>query len=244
MAPVRAIAFDVDCTLIDFVRFKRIASEEAARAMVDAGLDMPHREAERRLEQAYYAHGIDGNTAFTTFLEKEFGKADPRILAAGIQGYLRAKHATLAPYPRTIPTLLGLIRRGYVLGIITDAPREKALQRLAATNLFHFFDAVVTADDNLVGKHTTLPFQQLAKRLGVPLEAMAMVGDNPDRDVRPAREAKMTTVFAAYGALDRPQGGKDGSMADHRIEAIEELLGLFPGPAAAPGAIGGTGRAG
>lgn len=229
MRTVTAIAFDVDCTLIDFVRFKRVASEEAARAMCDAGLPMPWREAEKRLEAVYYEHGIDSNHAFTRFLEQEFGRADPRILAAGIQGYLRAKQATLAPYPRTIPTLLTLIRRGYKLGIITDAPREKALQRLAATNLFHFFEAVITADDNISGKHTTLPFQQLAKKLGVRVEDMAMVGDNPDRDIAPARELKMPTVFAAYGAVERPQGGRDGSAADHTIGAIEELAGLFPG---------------
>lgn len=234
MRPVRAIAFDVDCTLIDFVRFKRIASEEAARAMVDAGMPMSLRDAMRHLEKAYYQHGIDGDTAFTRFLEREFGRAEPHVLAAGIQGYLRAKHALLAPYPRTFPTLIELVRRGYRLGIITDAPREKALQRLAATNLVHFFDAVVTVDDNLGGKVNALPFQQLAKRLGARLDAMAMVGDNPDRDILPAKDATMATVYARYGAADRPQGGKDGRAADAQIDAIEELLGLFPGVSAGP----------
>lgn len=236
----KAVLFDLDSTLVDFLRIKEMACEEAALAMVDAGLPMEAGEAKRLLLKTYFDVGIESDGAFEEFLRRRLGRVDPRVLAAGIQAYLRAKYGHLAPYPRTVPTLLALGRAGCRVGVVTDASREKALQRLAATGLLHFFDEVVTLDDCLNGKGDDAPFLLLARRLGVRPEECAMVGDNPSRDVRPANRLGMTTVLAAYGLQDRLWSGEIADRPDHRIRSIEELprvLGLVPAEPVTPDAI-------
>ena len=37
---IKAVIFDLDNTLIDFMKFKRISCEAAINAMIDAGLDV------------------------------------------------------------------------------------------------------------------------------------------------------------------------------------------------------------
>ena len=46
------------------------------------------------------------------------------------------------------PTLK-IKRKGLKLGIVTDAPRNKAWQRLVITNLENEFDFVITHDDTM-----------------------------------------------------------------------------------------------
>ena len=50
---IRAVIFDLDNTLIDFVRMKDEAIRAAADAMVDAGLEMSGEEAVEGIEEIY-----------------------------------------------------------------------------------------------------------------------------------------------------------------------------------------------
>lgn len=224
LTPKKAIAFDLDSTLVDFMRIKELACEEAALAMVDAGLDMEPAEAKRLVLETYFDVGIESDRAFAIFLERRLGRADPQILAAGVQAYLRAKYGHLAPYPRVVPTLLALKRQGFVLGVITDAERFKAMSRLAATGLLHYFDIVITHDDTLNGKGDDMPFLRFAKAAGARTIECVMVGDNPGRDIRPANRLGMTTVLAAYGEQADFRSTAREDQPDYRIHRFEELV--------------------
>ena len=46
--PIRAVLFDLDNTLIDFMTMKRKSCEAAVDAMISAGLRMPKRRASTR----------------------------------------------------------------------------------------------------------------------------------------------------------------------------------------------------
>ncbi|MBI4393616.1 MAG: HAD-IA family hydrolase [Euryarchaeota archaeon] len=222
-----AVAFDLDATLIDFVRFKRVSSEEAARAMVDAGLPMAVEEAEQKLIDTYYEVGIDSDTAFNEFLQRAMGRVDERILAAGIEGYLRTKRALVAPYPGTGKTLLELIKKGLRLAIITDAPGLKARQRLYSMGLADYFDTVITMTEFPTGKADEKPFLHLAEKFGVKPGEVAMVGDNPPRDVTPAKKAGLKTVLAEYGYRTWKTPPKLEVEPDARILDIKELPGVL-----------------
>jgi len=219
-----AVAFDLDGTLADFVRFKRIATDQAALAMVDAGLAMPPALAMERLWEAYRAAGLDGDQGFDRFLQDTVGHAEPRLLAAAIQAYLRAKDAALEPYPRTTDTLVALVRRGLRLAVITDAERRKALQRLAALRLLPFFDNIITLDDTLSGKADDQPYRMLLRQLDLPPRSVLMVGDNPARDVRPARTAGLWTALARYGAQPQYLTALPEDRPDFTLERIEDLV--------------------
>jgi putative hydrolase of the HAD superfamily len=226
---IQAVAFDLDSTLTDFLRFKRLATESAALAMVDAGLDMSPDLAMQRLWEVYRAAGLDGDVAFDRFLRETVGRVDAHVHAAGLGAYLRTKDTHLEPYPRTLETLVDLTRRGLRLAVITDAERPKAHHRLSRLRIAPFFEVVITLDDTLRGKGDTQPFRMLARLLQLSPRDILMVGDNPLRDVRPAKEAGYRTALAEYGAQPHYASIFAEDTPDFRLRRIDDLVRVVDG---------------
>ncbi|HBB67067.1 MAG TPA: hypothetical protein DCZ93_07170, partial [Elusimicrobia bacterium] len=88
---IKAVIFDIDNTLMDFMRMKRAAVDAAVDAMLDAGLSMKKEKMYESIFETYWKDGIEDQNIFDKVLVKEFGAVDYRILAAGIIGYKRAK---------------------------------------------------------------------------------------------------------------------------------------------------------
>ncbi|MBU4246014.1 MAG: TIGR02253 family HAD-type hydrolase [Nanoarchaeota archaeon] len=220
---IRAILFDLDQTLIDFITMKKKASKKAAQAMVKAGLKIGIKTAGKELFDFYLKNGIDGNTAFQEFIKKHNGEMNDRILAAALNAYLDAKRHYIKPYPDVIPTLKKLKKKGIKLAIVTDAPRLKAYMRLDSMGITEFFDVVVGFEDTGEQKPSSLPFKRALKELNVKPEEALMVGDWPDKDVLGAQKAGMKACWASYGAA-RPN---PKIKADYEIKAFRELLDLL-----------------
>jgi HAD superfamily hydrolase (TIGR02253 family) len=216
---VKAVLFDLDQTLIDFLGMKKKASKKAADAMIKAGLRLDKRTAGKKLFEFYLKHGIDSDTAFTKFIKKIQGKLDYKILAAGINAYLSAK--LIGPYPNVKPVLKKLKRRKIKLGIITDAPALKAWKRLNAMGLDDLFDTVIAFEDTGRKKPHKLPFRLALKKLNLKPEEVLFVGDWPEKDIKGARNAGMKTVFARYG-------GRKSCLAkcpaDYTIDDIKTII--------------------
>lgn len=224
MKKIKAVVFDLDNTLVDFVRMKRMASQAAISAMIDSGLEADEKEAEDLLWKLFTEHGIENQTIFSYFLKTITGKEDSKILAAGIVGYRKVKEAFVEPYPKVIPTLIELLRKGYKLGVISDAPRLQVMTRLAGMKMQHFFDEILTIDDIEGGKRTGLPFQKIMARFDCSPEEVMMVGDSMERDIIPAKNLGMVTVLAKYGESWQENVREK---PDYEIKAFSEILGLL-----------------
>jgi putative hydrolase of the HAD superfamily len=219
---IRAIVFDLDNTLTDFMRMKEAAIEAAIDGMLDAGLRMDRDEVRRRVQAIYAERGLEFQQVFDELLERELGEVDPKILASGIVAYRRARASELVLYPHAQMTLLELAKRGIRLGVVSDAPRFQVWLRLCSLGLQHLFDAVVTFDDTGERKPAAAPFREVLRRLDVPAADSLMIGDWAERDVVGAKSLGMTTVFARYGdTFDTQESG-----ADHDVNDIHELVGI------------------
>ena len=217
---IKALTFDLDNTLIDFMKMKREASDAAAKAMVKAGLNQPLKKCKEELFN-YYLKDIEGDKVFQRFLKARNCYSD-KILAAGINAYLKAKETNLKPYPKVKQTLLKLKKRGIKLAIVTDAPRLKAYQRLDAMKLANLFDVVIGYEDTGKVKPSKTPFLKALELLKVkPSEAMH-IGDRPEKDLKGAKAAGMKTCLADYGYIHQPHKGF--IKPDYKIRRIEELL--------------------
>jgi len=218
---IKAITFDLDQTLIDFVAYKKKCASAALRAMVKAGFKGSVKRLGKELMDFYFCHGIESHDIFTVFLQKKKCYSE-RILAAGVNAYRKTRYNYLKPYPRVKSTLLKLKKKGYKLGVITDAPRLKAYLRLDIMGIADIFDVVVGKEDTGRVKPSTLPFKKALKLLKVkPSEAMH-VGDFPEKDVLGAKRAGMKTCFARYG--DMKVGKK--VWADYYIDRVEDVVGV------------------
>ncbi|MEM3075270.1 MAG: TIGR02253 family HAD-type hydrolase [Candidatus Bilamarchaeaceae archaeon] len=219
---LRAVLFDLDNTLIDFLTFKKETAKAAAKAMVAQGFPMTEVETYGRIFSIYDEKGIEYQKTFYDVirpLNLEVNRAE-RIQQAAIVAYLKRKFEVLKPYSMVKPVLRKLHEFGLKLGVVTDAPRNKTWQRLVLTGLENEFDTVITKDDTLAEKPHPSPFQLALQRLGLPPTSCLFVGDNPVRDIKGAKNVGMQTCLAKYGIWQRATEPK----ADFEIEKFEDLL--------------------
>jgi len=196
---IKAVVFDLDNTLVDFMKMKEMAVEGAVEAMIDAGLPLRKEDAIKKIYEIYDREGIEDQKVFDKFLSETFGRIDYKILAAGIVGYRKAKEAALVLYPHVHYTLMELLKMGKRLAVISDAPKLQAWTRLAQTGLHHYFEVVVTFDDTGKRKPDPEPFIFALDKLNVRPEESIMIGDWAERDIIGAKTIGMVTVFARYG---------------------------------------------
>jgi putative hydrolase of the HAD superfamily len=217
---IKAIVFDLDNTLVDFMAMKKQAIDAAIDSMVDAGLELERADIKDRIDTIYKERGIEYQQVFDDLIFGIFQKIDHRVLAAGIIAYRRAREAALKPYPHVTATLMELSRRGIKLALLSDAPSREAWLRLCYINFHHIFSNVVTFDDTGERKPSPKPFKKALELLGVKPEEALMVGDWPERDIKGAKAVGMKTAFARYGDTF----GTIEHDADYELKDISELL--------------------
>ena len=219
---IKAIIFDLDNTLLDFMKMKQFAVKAAITAMNEAGLNIDEDQAYKDIFKLYESKGWENQQVFDDFLIQNFGKVSNKILAAGIVSYRRAREATLLVYPNVNKTLIELIKMGIQLAVVSDAPSREAWMRLYYLNLHHVFDPVLTYDDSGAHKPSPKPFEMALDILNVNSDEALMIGDWPDRDVVGASQIGMKTIFARYGDTF----GTEDSGADWDVNDIYEVVNI------------------
>lgn len=219
---IKAVIFDLDNTLIDFMTMKKLSCDAAISAMIGAGLDVNKNKAVKGLFKLYDEYGLEEKTIFQKFLKKLTKKINYEILASGIVAYRRVRTGFLEPYPHVGEVLFELKRKGIKLAIVSDAPRLKAWIRLVSMKINHLFDVVVAFEDTKEFKPSSVPFKLAFKKLNVKASECLMVGDRPERDIKGAKILGMLTCFAKYG-----NPAAKGSEADYEINDIKELLEII-----------------
>ncbi len=217
---LNAVIFDLDNTLLDFMKMKEYAVKAAISGMQEAGLKIDTEKAYERIIDMYNEEGWEHQKIFDLFLTETIGHVDNKLLAAGIVSYRRAREANLQVYPNVNSTLSELMKMGIQLAVVSDAPSREAWMRLYYLNLHHIFDVVLTFDDTGERKPSPVPFKMALEKLNCAAENTLMVGDWPERDVEGAKQLGMKTIFARYGDTF---GTKD-SGADWDVDDIHQIV--------------------
>jgi len=220
---IKGVVFDLDNTLLDFMKMKEFAVKAAIKGMIEAGLKVNEDKSYIEINSIYEEFGWENQKVFDVFLEKTIGHVDNKFLAAGIVAYRRAREANLMAYPNVNKTLLALSKSGIKLGVVSDAPSREAWMRIYYLNLYHYFDVVITYDDSGERKPSPIPFQLALDGMGLRPEETIMIGDWPERDVVGAQQIGMKTAFARYGDTF----GTVNSGADWDLNDIYQLVGII-----------------
>ena len=219
---IKAVIFDLDNTLLDFMKMKDYAVKAAIAGMIEAGLDIDADESYKTIIGIYEEEGWENQQVFNHFLNKTIGEVNNKYLAAGIVAYRRAREANLMVYPNVNHTLVELIKMSVKLAVVSDAPSREAWMRIYYLNLHHHFDVVLTFDDTNVRKPSPIPFEMALSQLNIDAEEALMVGDWPERDVVGANKLGIRTIFARYG----DSFGTVDSGADWDINDVYEIVGI------------------
>ena len=220
---IKAVIFDLDNTLLDFVTMKREAVKNALSSMIEAGLDIDSKTSYKRIMQLYEENGWERNQyVFNKFLREVDGRLNYKYLAAGIVAYRRAKDKHLKLYPNVEKTLNEISNKGIKLAIVSDAPSREAWMRICYLKLHNIFDVVIAFDDSKERKPSSAPFKLALGKLRLSNDEVLMVGDWPERDIKGAANLGMTTAFAKYGST---QNIIDAG-ANFDLNKISDLIGI------------------
>ena len=220
---IKGVIFDLDNTLLDFMKMKEVAVKSAIKGMIEAGLEIDEKESYKDIVSIYEEFGWENQKVFDVFIDNMIGYVDNKFLAAGIVAYRRAREANLLAYPNVNRTLVSLTKLGIKLAVVSDAPSREAWMRIYYLNLYHFFDAVITFDDSGERKPSSRPFEMALNKLKLEAEDSLMIGDWPERDVVGAKQIGMRTAFAVYGDTF----GTTNSGANWDIQDVSEIITII-----------------
>lgn len=241
MDDIRAIAFDVNGTLVD------IRTDEHDEAMFRAaghvltysGIDLRRHEVrdlyhahldEQRAESkeehpefdavAIWARIVDEHaTAFTRALPAAKQEWLPLFLAETYRGISRHR---LRLYPH-VREVIDALAAAFPLAIVTDAQSAWATGELHHVGLADYFDPVVVSGDHGFRKPDRRLFERALDGLGVAAEHALYVGNDMHRDIYGAREAGMRTVLYTS---DQGEKSYRDTVPDHIIGDHRELLAI------------------
>lgn len=217
---IKGVIFDVDNTLLDFARMKKIALSESVDAMIDAGLEMSHKKAFKMIHEILDKNGLEMHTLFQKFSRKVYGKINARIVGAAIITHRKVWSGFLHTYPGVVRTLLELKGKGLKLCIVSDANKIHVFERLYASRIVDFFDCVVCHDDTHKFKPARRPFVHALRKVKLKAEECVMVGDWIKGDVLGAQKMGMKGCLAKYGQMSNYS--KSISNAEH-LKKFKEI---------------------
>ncbi len=219
---IQAVIFDLDNTLMDFMKMKSMSIDAAIHGMIEAGMDIDFSLSKKNIYKIYDSKGYEYQEVFDDFIIEECGQLIHKYQAAAIVSYKKIKDATMVLYPNVNSTLIRLSKMGLKLGVVTDAPNREAWIRLYSLKMHHLFDSVVALDDTGSRKPSPEPFKKISNLLNISPNKILMVGDWPERDVIGAKKLNMKTAFAKYGDMF----GTLESGADYDLNDISEIIDI------------------
>ena len=220
---IKAVVFDLDNTLLDFMKMKTISINAAIDGMIESGMSIEKNKSIDEIFEIYDTKGYEHQEVFNEFIINKIGSINYKYLAAAIVEYKKAKEISLGLYPEVIPTLKKLQHMNLKLGIASDAPSREAWIRLYTLKIHNIFQHVVTFNDTGYHKPAKEPFIKISEKLNVDLNECMMVGDWPDRDIKGAKQLGMKTAFARYGSTENIVN----SGADHDLDSLSELVDII-----------------
>lgn len=112
--------------------------------------------------------------------------------------------------------LADLKSRGKKLIILSNERMDTIDVQLRWTGLWRFFDRVIVSERLKVEKPDPRIFNYMIKAFDMPKERILYVGDDPQRDIRPAKHMGIRAVM-----LERPQAMSAAAWRDYSVQLAE-----------------------
>ncbi len=174
---LRAVLFDWDGTLLDSFHADSAAYLEMFHELgIGWGLGELARHYSPDWHHVYRAAKLP---------RERWGEADRLWRRA-----YRRHQPELLPGARRV---LDLLRRRYVLGLVTSGSRDRVQRQLRRFRLDRLFAACICSEDARYRKPHPAPLLRAVARLGLSPKACVYVGDAPE-DVEMARQARMQVI--------------------------------------------------
>lgn len=191
---IKAIAFDLDGTLIDSVPDLAAATNAT---LVELGLV----EVSQGQVRSWVGNGTQVlmERALNYALGREVSEDE---LSQAMVPFLihyelhLEKHSSL--YPNVVETLAALVEAGFKLALVTNKPNKFTVPLLNAFGLSKFFSLVLGGDSLAKMKPDPMPLEHVLTTWQVAPQELLMIGDSKN-DILAAQGAKVASIGLTYG---------------------------------------------
>jgi putative hydrolase of the HAD superfamily len=219
---IKAIAFDLDDTLIDTSHLLvPIASHAAFLAMTKLGLKIDFQTFDQKRQ--FYAQSMKHHDIFRV-IAKEFHPNPPNdMIEAGVTAFYNP------PVPNEIPLLdnalanLNILKKKYVLFLVTSGSVPTQKEKIKATGVSLFFERVYTLD-GFKKERKRAAFQDILKTLAIQPEELISIGNRLSQEIHDAKELGCKTCYFKYGEHVGEKARNLFEIPDFTVEHHKELI--------------------
>ncbi|WP_207492118.1 YjjG family noncanonical pyrimidine nucleotidase [Aridibaculum aurantiacum] len=154
-----------------------------------------------------------------TLLEYKIG--DEKLSKKLSEAYLEILPNKKGLFPYTIEILEYLVKKGYVLHLITNGFEKVQWRKLENSGIGKYFIEVITSESASCLKPQKAIFDFAINRAKCCYEESLMLGDNLDADIQGAINAGMDTVFVNH--IQEPTDLKPTYII-HHLKELEQIL--------------------
>lgn len=208
MSGFRAVAWDIDGTLIDSEQLHQQALIETSAVFGVDLADLP--------EEAF--RGTHMHDVWSA-LESRFPKGtEMKAWITAIERHYVARAPGLAANPGAVDTIRFLAARGVPQACVSNSSRVVVDANLGALGIRDAIAFSISLDDVTAGKPNPEPFREAARRFGLPPSAVVAVEDS-------AAGARSATSAGLYVVAYAPTGAVIA--CDRAVMNLSEILALF-----------------
>jgi putative hydrolase of the HAD superfamily len=208
---IKGIIFDLGGTLVDFSGDWHAVTRQGAEEMADWYLKKKHIKldgpalveafVEERITNRIRAEESQNEIVTQQSLRNALKKiaapaAAEAVLEAAVKVYFGPEEAGWQPFADAHDTLQLLRHQGYRLGLYSNAPDDKSVQRLVnQAYLRPWLSPTFSSAAWGWRKPKREPFDLIARRWGVPPEQIVVIGDTLNADILGAQNAGMASIL-------------------------------------------------
>lgn len=228
MKNLKHIFFDLDHTLWDYDRSAEETLREIHKNIQLARYDVAPKalikcfyEVNSSYWHKYNIGEIDrefilANRFQTIFRELKIDRA----FSEEASEYFVTKCSTKPYLMPDVEVVLPYLKEKYSLHIITNGFNDVQYNKLNSGKILEYFDVIVTSESANARKPASEIFEFSLKQAGASVDQCLMIGDNPNTDIKGARDFGIKTVFYDPSSKRR-------TFSDYTIHSHLELLKLF-----------------
>lgn len=194
---IKAIAFDLDDTLIDTTHvLVPIASRAAFEAMAKFGLSTTFEvfENERRIGALSMSH----QKIFRTIAEKHGDPFHEDQVQAGIDNFYNP------PLPSNLALLPGalegleILKKRYSLFLVTSGAIPTQKEKVKRAGIEHYFKKMYFLD-SFKKERKRIAFSDILQMLNIQPHELLAIGNRLSQEIRDAKELGCITCYFKYG---------------------------------------------
>jgi len=220
---IRAVAWDIDGTLIDS---EPLHHEAMVQASLQFGIDL------RDLPSEAY-QGVHMRDVWITLRDRFPQDMDKEVWMTAIEAYYDANRQRLRPIDGAVAVVRQLSELGVVQACVSNSRRVTVDANIAVLGIGENILFSVSLDDVDHGKPAPHPYRLAIRKIDLHHEEIIAIEDS-ETGARSARTAGLKVVGYRIGKAAR-------EMIDWRIESLAEVLDVVsPGSPAVPDRLSQT----